>query len=204
MKHVEASHGYRPVDVTICIATYGNTSWIKLAEERALLSAMDQSVECQIIMAHDSVSLAEARNTAAQEAKTEFLIFLDADDELDPEYVEHMLEGTADIRRPSTVGFVNGIQQGDPDLIPERNILRANYVIIGAMCRREMFLAVNGFRELPILEDWDLWLRMFLYGAVIEAIPKAVYRIHISKNSRNQDQRLLRETYDDIRRRYGQ
>lgn len=189
-------------DVTICIGTFGDEKWIDLAKERAIPSAEAQTVKVNVIHNHHSSSLSVARTHAAAKASSEYLIFLDADDELDPHYVEEMLKGTADLRQPATLGIVNGVEDDFPVVIATKPLLRANYLVIGTMCRRDMFFRVGGFFDLPVLEDWDLWIRMYLDGATIEAIPDAIYRVHVNPNSRNQNQYLHNQIYNWIQTRY--
>jgi GT2 family glycosyltransferase len=133
----------------------------------------------------------------------EWLIFLDADDELDSHYIEEMLKGQGDIRQPSTLGVVNGKEDDYPVLIPPHpgGFLVGNHLVIGCMVRRKLFLDVGGFRNLPILEDWDLWIRCILYDGKVGTVPKAIYRVHVNPNSRNQ-QDGHGKTYTEIQGLY--
>lgn len=190
------------MSVGIAIGTYGdNDYWVQVGERAA------ESVQNQTCMPDEFVwvhgrTLAEARNTAAQRLSTEFVIFLDADDELDDGYVEAMMNGDGDIRPPSTLGVVDGVEDDYPVLNPKRDLYVANYIVIGAMCRRQMVLDVNGFRELASLEDWDLWIRMKLAGAEIVPCPRAVYRVHFNPRGRNSDLTQHHFVYNEIRRTY--
>lgn len=147
------------------------------------------------------VTLSEARNFGAQCCRTDWLIFLDADDALDPGYIEAMLaveEG--DIRRPATLGvYEDGSTDDESVMIPRKDIAVANYIVIGAMCRREQFLSAGGFPELPILEDWALWRRLIASGSTVVDVPDAVYRVGVNPQGRNQDQRLHSTIYRQIR-----
>ena len=173
-------------EVAICVATFGSyETWWPLAS-RALNSARDQTVPAELHYTHGP-TLAQARNALALEASAEWLVFLDADDELDPRYVEMMLAGSGDIRQPSTLGIVDGRPDSAPVLLPAKPLETGNYVVIGAMIRRTDFLAVGGFDEWPMWEDWALWLKMTRrLGSSIVAVPDAVYRVHVRPGSRNQ------------------
>lgn len=192
------------MEATIIIATYGGSEWARLAE-KATASAREQTVPAQVIPLH-AQTLAQARNSAAYMASTEWLIFCDADDTLDPRYVEKMLEPLDDstLRQPSTLGvYPDGAEDSTPVLIPARPLDQSNYLVIGSMCKREAFLDVGGFDDsLPVLEDWDLWLRLWKAGAVIGARPEAIYRVGVNPNSRNQDRGVHNRYYNKIRRRY--
>jgi glycosyltransferase involved in cell wall biosynthesis len=190
-------------DVTVVIATFGDIAvWQKRAQ-RAVDSVLKQSVQPVELVIKHGVSLADARNHGAQAARSEYLIFLDADDELDGRYIEFMLQGEGDIRQPSTLGIVDGRLDPFPVLIPKKDLLQGNYVVIGAMIRREDFISVGGFHDYPIYEDWDLWLRMTRgLGSVIVPVPDAIYRIHVSEKSRNNQERDMQvKYYNEIRRK---
>jgi len=108
--------------------------------------------------------------------------FLDADDEYDEHYAEDMIAGEGTLRYPRIKRiYPNGCEQ----LISgSGNLRERNFICIGACFRREDFLVVGGFRELPILEDWDLWLRM-----KVDIQPsKAIYIQHFNPNGRNQNE----------------
>lgn len=174
--------------IGIVVATFGNeVRWAPLAE-RAIASAASQEVpdglELKTVWTHGD-SLHEARNEGADLVKTDWLIFLDADDTLRPGYVKAMIEGHGDIRQPETVTAGNPDEQ--PIFIPPKDSLRSgNWIVIGAACRASLFYQVGGFRDLPIYEDWDLWIRMANAGAEIGQAPGAVYEVTVMPDSRNQ------------------
>ena len=86
------------MDATVIVATHGDPKWITLARERAIPSAEKQGVA---VLHYHGESLSEARNFAASQVDTEWLCFLDADDELAPGYFEAMDKATGDLRAPS-------------------------------------------------------------------------------------------------------
>ena len=189
--------------VDIVVATYGNFEiWSKLAE-RAIDSVDHQTVRPDAVYRSHGEDLAQARNAGAKASEADWLIFLDADDELDPYYVESMLAGPGDLRQPSTLGVVDGVEDDYPVLIPPKpNFMVGNHLVIGSMVRREMFAAVGGFRNLPVLEDWDLWIRLRLQGAQLGECPRAIYRVHVRSDSRNQDVGLHSQIYSQIQSEY--
>lgn len=192
------------MNVSVIVSYFGDrTFWAPLAE-RALASAECQTARDQIqVIESYADELCRARNNGANRADGEWLIFLDADDELDPKYVEAMLAGDGDLRQPSTLGVVDGKEDPAPYLIPAKPLLDGNYIVIGAMVRHELFDAVGGFRDLPAYEDWDLWIRCWLNDAQITSCPEAVYRVHVRPGSRNQLSREMAvQLYNEIRNQY--
>lgn len=184
-------------DISVVVATFGDRAEWEPRAQRAITSANWQTLPpVEVIHVHsDSGSLAEARNVGGRRARGDWLCFLDADDELDATYIANMDVVAANLGRrhrdlliqPSTVGVVDGRRDPEPVLIPRRPLIDANFLVIGTLVRREQFLRVGGFRDLPVLEDWDLWLRCYCDGADLAAAPSAVYVVHVRAGSRNTD-----------------
>lgn len=171
---------------SIILGTYGDVSWREQAEKLAIdtvnMQDYDGDRDIEVVQYHGD-TLAQARNRAAEDASGDYLIFLDTGDLLDIGYVAAMDAASGDIRRPSVRGFD---QQGfiDPQPVmsprPESLIVK-NFIVIGAAVNRRMFLDVRGFSEIPVLEDWELWLKLVCYlGATVVDVPEAVYLINDS------------------------
>ncbi len=178
------------MDVTVCVSTFGGQEWKELANQRAIPSA--QKLGCNVIQSH-AESLHEARNQGLNCVTTEYVCFLDADDELEASYFDKMAESAADIRVPSVRYVRNGFDQGvrmpkisghshvcTPDCLAE-----GNYIVIGAVAPTQLLRDVGGFRDFAWSEDYDLWVRCWQAGATFENVPRAVYRAHVRRDSRN-------------------
>lgn len=178
--------------ISVCIGTYGEERWRRLAEQRAIPSVERQTLPPVDWHAAHGPSLHEARNRAAEQAGGEWLCFLDADDELDAGYLEAMAQGLEQdgperrLLQPSTLGvYPDGRVDDAPVLHPPKDLHISNFLIIGTVVRRDQFLAVGGFADLISHEDWDLWLRCWIDGAVVQPVPDAVYLVHVTDDSRN-------------------
>src|SRR5690349_878569 len=97
------------MDVTVCVATYGDDEWKELAVERAIPSAA--RLEVDVVAVHGD-TLHGARNDALALVETAWVCFLDADDELEHGYFDRIAAGTADLRAPSVRYVRNGFDQG--------------------------------------------------------------------------------------------
>jgi glycosyltransferase involved in cell wall biosynthesis len=168
------------VDVTVIIATYGSYDWIELARERAIPSAAQQA---PVIHQH-AATLHEARNGGAARASTEWLCFLDADDELDTGYMAAMADATGDLRAPA-VDYVKPNGHARRRIWPPMDLRDGNYLVIGTLVRRDLFTQLGGFKDWPLYEDWCLWQRCWATGATVEIVPDAIYRAHVRPDSRN-------------------
>lgn len=196
--------GWKPAKetVSVIVAYFGDRGTWEPLVLRACISVEKQTVQVELLVSYGE-TLKDARNDAAWVATGDYLIFLDADDELDSRYVESMLGVYGDIRQPSTLGVVDGVEDDAPVLIPKKSLLLGNYIVIGAMVLRDFFVRVGGFDDLPVAEDWSLWLRCWIEGAQITECPNAIYKVHVRPGSRNQ-QPGLGDIYSNLRQRYIQ
>lgn len=190
------------MSVSIIIATYGDKDHWDRVSMTAILSAERQTrLPDKIVRVHGA-TLHGARNAAAIEARTEWLCFLDADDELERDYVESMLGAEGDLRYP----LVRYIREGKPDPcaidLAEHDIYDGNYMVVSSFVRRSMFLEVGGFADMPVYEDWDLWLRCIQAGAQVRCVPEAIIRVHDNPGSRNKNENSL-QYWREIRARYS-
>lgn len=185
----------------VVIATYGDMDeWLPLVQ-RAARSVAKQTVPPDVVIWKHGETLASARNDGANECSTDFVIFLDADDELDEHYIEALQQAKGDIRRPCTLGVhEDGHEDDFPVMIPERDIRTANYIVIGAAVDHWFFDMVGGFEELPILEDWALFQRLILQqNAVVTEVPDAIYKVHVGRQGqRNENPNLHGEIYTQL------
>jgi glycosyltransferase involved in cell wall biosynthesis len=195
-------------NISIIISTFGDEHWKSLAE-RAYKSAKDQTIKTEVIVNHGD-SLHESRNAGAENASRDWLIFLDADDELDPEYAENMqrsiseLDSNKYLIQPATLGVVDGREDPYPVVIPSKlNILDGNWMVIGTAVNREVFMSVGGFQDFDMYEDWDLWIRCVQHGCIPIIQEKSIYRVNVrneSRNNQNRDKQI--SVYNKIRNQY--
>lgn len=178
------------MDVTIAVATFGDPSWVNLAQQRAIPSAAKLGVP--VIHRHAD-TLHDARNACVDSVDTEWMVHLDADDELEAGFLDALLAGTADLRAPA-VRYVKGLHlpapimpkvAGHDHMCSAACLPYGNWLVVGTLVRPQLVRDVGGWRDFPWSEDWDLWVRCWQAGATIEAIPQAVYRAHVRRDSRN-------------------
>lgn len=144
------------------------------------------------LIRQDNRGLAAARNTGLAAANTTYVVFLDADDRLEPEAIA---AGLGCFTRIPDCGFVYGGHRyidavgeeiGErfepPGDEPYLNLLRRNFIGMHAtvMYRRDLLAGAGGFDErLRRCEDYDVYLRMARRHPVA-AYPDLVadYRLH--------------------------
>jgi glycosyltransferase involved in cell wall biosynthesis len=179
------------MNISICISTFGSERWEALAYTQAWPSARGAH---EVVVRHlHTGTLAQARNEAALDAEGDYLCFLDADDELGPDYIGAMTRAYEQERRDDgtplllapAVSYIRKTKAQPPKFWPEIPLSQGNWLIIGTLVPRDLFLAAGGFREYGMYEDWDLFIRCVQAGAEIVKVPKAVYWAHLVPESRN-------------------
>lgn len=175
--------------VTICVATFGDETWVDTAQRMAIPSA--GATGATVVHRH-AETIWGARNACLAEVTTDHVIYLDADDELEPGYLDAMGRVAGDVRVPY-VRYVTPRQPPRAPIMPRvaghRHVCQpvcltaGNWIVVGAMARTQMMIDVGGWRAFG-WEDWDMWLRCHLAGHTITVAPGAVYRAHVHPGSR--------------------
>lgn len=173
------------MDVTVVTATIpGREDYLARAEA----SILAQTVACEWAVCRDESGRgsAWARNTAAATADTEWLAFLDDDDELLPDHVAWLLQGAQSADVVYSLPHPDGKTPPVGPYNPVR--LRAgNYIPVTALVRRSLFEQVGGFPDV-YAEDWALWLALTDVGARFRFVPVATWIYHTTPGSK-QEQR---------------
>ena len=131
------------------------------------------------------------RNYGIEKAKGRYICCLDADDTIDPTYLEkavfHLETYGYDIVS-TAINFV-GEKEGQLDILefPDlTDMVSGNHVLTCAVFRRQLWESAGGFFDFGIgkdhvAEDWDFWVRLAAKGARIRNISGEHlfnYRVH--------------------------
>jgi glycosyltransferase involved in cell wall biosynthesis len=141
------------------------------------------------IVRHDNVGVAVTRNRGIAMSDAEFILPLDADDRLDPRY----LEKTVPLMMDSTVGIVTtpfrqfgtvtGVVASKAPTVQE--IARANTMPITSLIRRKAFDETNGYTRAFVeavnnnqqlaFEDWNLWIDIIKRGWKVKLLDEPLF-----------------------------
>lgn len=191
--------------ISAVVATYGDKEkWGPLAE-RAVGSLEAQLVKPKEVVRIHGDTLAQARNRGAEWATGEYLLFLDADDCVDQNYIKAMTTAIMLSSRkrllaqPATRGwYADGSMDDEAVLIPPTRLIDRNFLVIGTVVQRSLFLEVGGFREYEWCEDWEVFIRCVLAGCGIVQVPDAEYLVRVNEG-RNSDIDAANRCYNEIR-----
>lgn len=126
------------------------------------------------ILLPKNVGVAKARDVGVKMSSGKLLLFVDADDKLAPDFIEQCgrVIGDSDIAYPNVLKFgnveINKLVDAPKEVTPEYVIGKGESrefgLVVTSMIKREMYDELEGFRELPIFEDWDFWIRAMFNG----------------------------------------
>lgn len=169
---------------------------------RALASVSAQTLRAAATVIETDtgrLGAAAARNRALESVETEWVAFLDDDDELLPDHlklcaryatltgVDVVYPGYEVVGGPDPVGCFG--LDFDPVLLQRRN-----FIPVTTLCRTELMLAAGGFQERTDengdpCEDWGLWLAMLDRGAKFGHLPQKTWRWHLGDTTRGRPDR---------------
>ncbi len=164
-------------------------------------SLSHQYPQVSVITQRNSGQPAIARNNGITAAKGDYILCLDADDRISPEFIENTVccleqNPEAAIAYPDQQNFGD---RTDFEPHPEysfRNLVRFNFIPPASLFRRKAWEAVGGFATNVIgYEDWDFWVSCAEKGYTGRHVPEAVwhYRVHndgLYQSQISKDQRL--------------
>jgi len=152
----------------------------------------------------DDLGLSGARMFGANFADGEFLLFLDADDKLHPEFLEKttkVLKENPDI----AIAYTDTQHFGEADTSwtqPEYNfyeLLSNNFICSCSLIRKSSFDDVGGYdtNNFNYWEDYELWINLGSKGYYGKHIPEKLfyYRIHKESGMQSERNRILAPFY---------
>jgi glycosyltransferase involved in cell wall biosynthesis len=156
-------------------------------DERTLRTLEDVRQQGVRVIRQENQGLAAARNAGVRATQAAFFVPLDADDRLDPRFVERLLPGL--LADPSLgycyshVGFFDAATGTweCPEYVPRR-LLVENLSVATALIRRSAFDEAGGYSsDMEYgFEDWDFWIGLLALGYHGRRVPELLffYRKH--------------------------
>ena len=202
-------------EVSIVIPCYNHGKYLADAIE----SALAQTKEAEIIVVNDGstdntsevakrypVKLIEqenkgcaaARNAGIKASTKRFILPLDADDKIDPNYVYKIIEEMkdADIVTSDLQEFGLHYAKGNlPSNYTLKDIIEHNRLVCCTAFKKSDWARVGGYDESEDLrkgyEDWDFWIRLIVYGCKVKKINETMF--FYRKHGKNMSQNLFND-----------
>ncbi len=137
------------------------------------------------------IGVAAARNYGIQRATGTFILPLDADDMIDPTYIEKaigIMEQDEEIGIVYCYADLFGEASGLWSLprYSFEEMLRDNIIFISALFYKKDWKAVGGFNTNMVhgMEDYDFWIGLLELGRKVYQIPEVLFHYRIKKKSR--------------------
>lgn len=144
------------------------------------------------IINQDNQGVIKARNKGITEAKGKYILPLDADDKIHPEYIEKAVKILDENDKAGIVycdaeffGTKTGKWKINNYKFP--NILFKNMIFTSAMFRKSDWEKTGGYKlEMELgCEDWELWISLIEMGLKPYKIPEVLFYYRKEKNYRS-------------------
>jgi len=148
--------------------------------QRAVDSARAQTLTCDVRLLHDvdSRGAGWCRNQLATGIDSLFCIFLDADDELRPDFIERCVEAYQPGKYLYTDWFEDGVRCDAPDCDAWVNTTVRPHLVT-TLLPTMAFRQVGGFDEqLPGFEDADFYLKLRTFGWCGKRVKRPLMHYH--------------------------
>lgn len=202
----EALAGIPHIDPSIPVETLIVDDGSTDPKTREVIHALRQDPRYRVIV-QENQGVCRARNRAIQESRGRYILPLDADNRLYPEYplkairyMEAHPEVSIVYGQGKYFGDREGIMVQPPFHL--QALMIENFIDVCAVFRREVWESTGGFdpHMKSGLEDWEFWLHAAFLGFGFHQIPDLGFDYRVSSQSRNarflSDKRQVNEIMD--------
>ncbi len=154
----------------------------------------------QLVRHETNRGVGDARNTAALHSKGQFLLPLDSDDLLAPDYIERTLKALQDEGASAAHSDVKIIGSFEMVYKPSANlkeIFSGQFPHYTFLMKREVFDAVGGYNTQSSVEDTEFWISAIEAGTKFAYVPAPlyIYRKHPGSFSSNRQTEMFKDFF---------
>lgn len=174
-------------DYEIILVNDGSTdeATIKILER---IAEQDKAI---LVLNQPNMGLAKARNNGIKLAKGKYIIPLDADNKLRPEFIKQTISildsnEAIDVVYGDAQLFGNKTSLWKGKSFDIAEMVLNNYIDACAGFRKSVWEELGGYDEnMPVMgfEDWDLWLRMAVRGVQFQYVEDVFFDYRVRDNS---------------------
>ncbi|HNP68249.1 MAG TPA: glycosyltransferase [Aequorivita sp.] len=180
------------------ISTFQNSNKIELiivndgsTQEETLRVLEELEKEGFCVLHQENEGLAMARNNGIALSKGDYIIPLDADNKIRPEFISTAIEtfsknNDVDIIYSDAAYFGEKTGRWTVGKFHFPKLLMANYIDACACYKRSVWEKLGGYdKDMPVMgsEDWDFWLRAHLKGFNFIYIPEILFDYRVRTDS---------------------
>ena len=183
------------------VVVVDDCSSASVLEEVRRVCRSDDRVQC--LENSKRMGAAACRNKGAEEAQSEWLLFLDDDDQFCEGYLDSMTQLLSS--HPQVQAWIPDVQNArqrklSPVELSDAQARNRVGGCSGLLIRKSLFEAIGGFDEkFPSMQDWDLWLRLIERNALYYS---GVAGVIYDSNSEQKITHNLSAKYRGLRRLY--
>jgi glycosyltransferase involved in cell wall biosynthesis len=176
---------YRPLEVIV--VNDGSTD----SSLQVALSLLEKYEGLEVIDQENS-GVASARNAGIRQAKGDFILPLDGDDKIHPQYISKAVSVL--ISRPAIKVVYckgkkfdeNGLKDWNLKPFSRRALARDNMIFVSALFRKKDWEEVGGFSEDMTMgrEDWEFWIKMLKNAGEVVQLPMVGFFYRLTPNSK--------------------
>lgn len=153
------------------------------------------------VIFQQNMGLGEARNSGIKKAKGTYILPLDADNKIFPEYITYSIKVLSKYPNVAVV-YGNAEYFGDkvgilkPGAFNLQKLMLGNYIDACAVIRKDVIEKVGFYDKMEIMgyEDWDLWLRISFNNYDFFYIDKVLFSYRYTHSS------MMRNVNKDIQK----
>lgn len=161
------------------------------------------------VLHQENQGVCRARNHAIAHAAGRYILPVDADNLIEPQFVEQavaILDASPEVKVVAPRADFFGERTGEWKLPPFslRRLARRNIMDTCAMYRREEWERIGGYCETIIArEDWEFWISMLKDGGEVVRLPDILLHYRVRQRSKRiADRRLKRHVIATLNRRH--
>ncbi len=171
------------------------------SDDPVTIKLLDKLADSDFILLRTAnCGVAAARNTAITAAQGRYILPLDADDLLVPEFLEkmvHILEQQPEIGIVGTDARLFGMSDKIKRLpvFSVKRLLSENLLFASSLFRKTDWQAVGGYSTAMRYgwEDWEFWIAMTKKGVTVAKIPEPLLMYRIRSTSRDRSMTFLQK-----------
>lgn len=159
------------------------------------------------ILHKENGGLGSARNYGIRHSKGKYILPLDSDDELHPNFIStavYALEMNQELTAVNC--YVNFYEDGKIrtehldyvipyDLNPQMIFIENRAGVASSMFRKEIFEKISYNEQLTSYEDWEFWWKCVNYGFKVEVIPQILFHYRRRLNSMVNSEGLVKHAH---------